>query len=162
MGSWEGTRGAATPAFSPEQDPEQGSSARIWTCRFFDEAVCGVRWAGHVQRTAYCAAKGVSAETETLSGVRVLAVLFPIQTTTNGGFPNTTSRIYLGPIAFIVVVTSLSSAAALPNAFQGWTRPGGRCASRLEPSQRRLSLSSRDDPNYKDIMRLRAQLADTL
>lgn len=114
MGSWEGTKGAATPAFFPEQDPEQGSSARIWTCRFFDEAVCGVRWAGHVQRTAYCAARGVSVETETLSGVRVLAVLFPIQATTKG-FSKYDQQDLPGPISFIVVVTSLS-AAALSNA----------------------------------------------
>lgn len=51
MGSWEGTKGAATPAFFPEQDPEQGSSARIWTCRFFDEAVCGGRVMSSVLRT---------------------------------------------------------------------------------------------------------------
>lgn len=53
-------------------------------------------------------------ETETLSGVRVLAVLFPIQATTKG-FSKYDQQDLPGPISFIVVVTSLS-AAALSNA----------------------------------------------
>lgn len=56
-------------------------------------------------------------------------------------------------------------AATLSGSVKGFQNPGQirlTLATRVEPSQRKLSLSSRDDLNYRDIMRLRAQQADTL
>lgn len=139
--------------------PDQGSSTRVSVrVDFFDEAVCGVRCAGHVLRTAYCAAKGVSAETKPCL-VCILPVLFPIQATTKGGSP---IRPADSAWAHLILVVITRLAATLSSVSRAGQDHVGRCETRLEPSQRKLSLSSRDDPNYKDIMRLRAQLADTL
>lgn len=84
---------------------------------------------------------------------------FPSKLRQKGGFPNTTVRVCLGPF---YPGGDKSVGGDSDRCSQSWARPGGRCATRFEPSQRKLSLSPRDDPNYKDIMRSRAQLADTL
>lgn len=141
--------------FSPTKAPARVS---VRVDFFFDEAVCGVRCADHVLRTAYCAARGVSAETKPCL-VCILPVLFPIQATTKGVSP---IRPAESAWAHLILVVTSRLAATLSSVSRAGRDQVGRCATRLEPSQRKLSLSSRDDPNYKGIMRLRAQLADTL
>lgn len=57
------------------------------------------------------------------------------------------------PWAQLILAVMISRLAGgdIVQCCQSWAGLGGRRATRLEPSQRKLSLSSRDDPNYKDI-----------
>lgn len=146
-GRWGGFRGRArSPAF-----PRARLQRAYLYTRIFDEAVCGGRRAGHALRSAYCASRGVECETKPCL-ICILPALFPIQATTTGGGGGYDQQ-QLPWVQFVLVFVVRRWRRQGPVCFfpSSWTRPGGRCATRIEPSQRKLSLSSRDDTNYKDI-----------
>lgn len=147
-GRWGGYQGCGQPSISPSRTPARVSVDFF----FFDEAVCGVRWAGHVLRAAYCAARGCECETKPCLGMHSFC-LAPRPGYDNKRGPRHDQQNL--PWAHFILVVINRATATLSSSARARTRPGGR-------RQRKLSLSSRDDPNYKGIMRLRAQVADRI
>lgn len=155
-GPWEGTKGAASPAFSPSK----GSNARICTGNFFFStkrcAVCG----GRVTSCVLCS-HWRECGNQTLSGLHS-SCFVPRPGYDKGDAPIWPAEFSWAHLCSLTVESRLAAALSSVSRTEELDRTGQALCESTRAGQRKLSLSSRDDPNYKDIMRLRAQLADTL
>lgn len=119
-------------------------------------AVCG----GRVMSCVLCS-HWRECGNQTLSGLHS-SCFVPRPGYDKGDAPIWPAEFSWAHLCSLTVESRLAAALSSVSRTEELDRTGQALCESTRAGQRKLSLSSRDDPNYKDIMRLRAQLADTL